>query len=202
MFLYLEILLYSQRVNKTVRRTESEQGNRLSIEFLQTDFDKVSYLANLLTARATGLASDDREFTVLRHELLSNNKLAAMLPKWLRQIRDLDSFWCFIKLKFSTYAERRTFISEEFTTVLDALEFGKSFTAQPQNKSPSRYAVTPQPPAQHQIVARNKRKIFIVHGRDNSAKQEVRNQFRTPTNQTLLMTCVSLRPLRLCVLCV
>lgn len=139
----------------------------MSIQFLETDFDKVSYLANLLTARATGLAADSSEFEILRHELLSNPRLAPMLPQWLRQHRNLDSFWGFIKPKYGSYVERRTFISEQFTPLLDALEFGQPFqsattSAPVQNSSP--------PP---QVVARNKRKVFIVHGRDNEAKQEV-----------------------------
>jgi len=139
----------------------------LSIEYLESDFDKVSYLVNLLTARATGLAADDREFEVLRHELLSNPDLASILPHWLRQHRNLDSFWGFIKPKFGTYAERRTYLSEQFTPALDALEFGHS-EPQSQVQNPPQ---TPRPPVQP--VARNKRKVFIVHGRDNEAKQEV-----------------------------
>ncbi len=79
----------------------------MSIKFLETDFDKVSYLVNLLTARATGMASDSKEFEALRHELLSNEKIVMLLPQWLRQHRNLDSFWGFIKPKFETYAERR-----------------------------------------------------------------------------------------------
>ena len=47
----------------------------MSIEFLKTDFDKVSYLVNVLTARATGMAPDSKEYEVLRKELLSNEKL-------------------------------------------------------------------------------------------------------------------------------
>lgn len=97
----------------------------MSIEFLESDFDKVSYLVNLLTARATGLAADNHEFEALRHELLSNSNLSSMLPSWLRQHRNLDSFWGFIQPKFKTYVERRTFISEQFTPLLDALEFGQ-----------------------------------------------------------------------------
>ena len=97
----------------------------MSIEFLQTDFDKVSYLVNLLTARATAMAADSSEFEILRHELLNNSSLAEQLPQWLRQHRNLDSFWGFIKPKFGTYAERRTYISEQFTPILDALEFGQ-----------------------------------------------------------------------------
>lgn len=141
----------------------------MSIEFLQTDFDKVSYLANLLTARATGLAADDNEFIELRQELLSNQQVAHMLPQWLRQHRSLDSFWGFIQPKFPTYAERRTFISEEFTAALDALEFGEPFVT-PQQHIPSG---SPLPTQTNSPVTRNKRKVFIVHGRDNSAKQEV-----------------------------
>ncbi|MDG6777946.1 nucleotide-binding protein [Thiomicrorhabdus sp. zzn3] len=142
----------------------------MSTEFLQTDFDKVNYLANLLTARATGLVADDNEFIELRQELLSNPQVAQMLPQWLRQHRSLDSFWGFIQPKFPTYAERRTFISEEFTAALDALEFEETFVTPQQHISsgPPPQIQTPNSP-----VTRNKRKVFIVHGRDNSAKQEV-----------------------------
>lgn len=143
----------------------------MSLELLKTDFDKVSYLANLLTARATGLAADDSEFTVLRHELLNNSQLANMLPQWLRQHRNLDSFWGFIKQKYATYAERRTFISEEFTKILDFLEFGNSAITQSNNIVINSISMTTS--TQNESVTRNKRKVFIVHGRDNSAKQEV-----------------------------
>jgi len=138
----------------------------LSIEFLESDFDKVSYLANLLTSRATGLAADSREFEILRHELLSKPNLAPLLPQWLKQHRSLDTFWGFIKQKFGTYAERKTYISEEFTPILDALEFGQPIR-QPVQASNS------QSLSKRSVVARNKRKVFIVHGRDNEAKQEV-----------------------------
>jgi predicted nucleotide-binding protein len=137
----------------------------LSIEFLTTDFDKVNYLLNLLVARATGMSADSREFEQLRHELLSNDRLAGSLPQWLKQHRNLDSFWGFIKLKFGSYAERRTFLSEQFTPILDALEFGeKPIPAKSLNLQQSQNGVA--------VIARNKRKVFIVHGRDNEAKQE------------------------------
>lgn len=138
----------------------------MSIEFLETDFDKVSYLVNLLTARATGMAADSREFEVLRHELLSNLKLVPHLPQWLKQHRNLDSFWGFIKPKFGSYAERRTYLSEQFTPLLDLLEFGQQITTSPKNELFQNEFKLP-------AVARNKRKVFIVHGRDNEAKQEV-----------------------------
>ncbi len=105
----------------------------MSIEFLKSDYDKVSYLVNLLTARATGLAAENGEFEVLRQQLLSNSNLSQYLPAWLRQHRNLDSFWGFIQPKFKTYAERRTYLSEQFTPLLDMLEFGQ---AQPNAQTP------------------------------------------------------------------
>lgn len=139
----------------------------MAIEFLKSDFDKVSYLVNLLTARATGLLADNREFETLRHELLRNPTISQLLPQWLKQHRNLDSFWGFIKQKYSTYAERRTFLSVEFTDALDALEFGIA----PANNPSEAKAEGKQSKIQNPI--RNKRKVFIVHGRDNEAKLEV-----------------------------
>ncbi|WP_461516909.1 TIR domain-containing protein [Porticoccus sp.] len=147
----------------------------MSIEFLQTDFDKVSYLANVLSARATGMASDSREYESLRKELLSNPAIAPHLPSLVRQHRNLDSFWGFIQPKFSTYAERRTYLSEQFTQLLDALEFGAPIQSAPAAAPMPTNVVPPQsnPASQPTLVTRNKRKVFIVHGRDNEAKQEV-----------------------------
>ncbi len=139
----------------------------MSIEFLENDFDKVSYLVNLLTARATGLAADSSEYEALRQELLSNQNISHLLPPWLKQHRNLDSFWGFIQPKFAKYAERRTYLSEQFTPALDALEFGVSKPLAAINRS-----AQPSSPAVP-LVARNKRKVFIVHGRDNEVKQEV-----------------------------
>jgi predicted nucleotide-binding protein len=141
----------------------------LSIEFLENDFDKVSYLANLLTARATGLSAENSEFELLRRELLQNSNVASTLPSWIKQHRNLDSFWGFIKEKYGTYVERRTYISEQFTPLLDFLEFGQQPT--PINQPTSKTAQAPH--VNTPTVARNKRKVFIVHGRDNEAKYEV-----------------------------
>jgi len=137
----------------------------MSIEFLESDFDKVSYLQNLLSSRATGQAADDGEFQLLRHELFSNPQIANRLPQWLRHHRTLESFWGYIKHEFSTYAERRTFLSKEFTPLLDALEFGDQQQLPPWAGNPNTSSVP-------RTTERNKRKVFIVHGRDNEAKQE------------------------------
>lgn len=136
----------------------------MSVEFLKTDFEKANYLLNLLVSHATGKLADSTEYELLRQELLSNPRIAEMMPSWIRTNRNLDFFWGFIKQKFVTYAERRTYLSEQFTPLLDALEFGE-INLPPNQKSQGKSNPTP--------ITRNKRKVFIVHGRDNEAKQEL-----------------------------
>lgn len=161
----------------------------MSLHFLETRFDKVSYLQNLLISHATGKPADEVEYKLLRHELLSDDEIANQLPSWLRLYRDLDSFWNFIQPKFATYAERRTYLSQQFTPLLDALESNARgavprtvtpvFIAPPAppsaNVAPFALRDLPTPTAteENAVVARNKRNVFIVHGRDNESKQEV-----------------------------
>lgn len=140
----------------------------MSIEFLDTDFEKVSYLASLLTSHATGDSASDSEYKTLRHELLSNSEITNLLPSWLKIHGDLGSFWGFIQPKFGTYADRRKFIAEEFSEVLNILEFGHSVETEKKEK------LKPQPSTkQSKSPPLPKKKVFIVHGRDNEAKQEV-----------------------------
>jgi predicted nucleotide-binding protein len=138
----------------------------MSIKFLDTKFDKANYLLNLLVSHATGKPADSQEYEVLRQELLSDSEIAQLIPSWIRTNRNLDSFWGFIKTKFGTYAERRSYLSEEFTPLLDALEF----SAVSKILMPTSITTVQK---KQSTVARNKRKVFIVHGRDNEVKQEV-----------------------------
>lgn len=137
----------------------------MSIEFLKTDFEKVSYLLNLLVAHATGKPAESSEYEILRHQLLSDPLIAGALPAWVKTNRSLESFWGFIQPKFKSYAERRTYLSEQFTPLLDALEFDDLKSLQ--NSTVARK------PHKDASVTRNKRKVFIVHGRNNEVKQEV-----------------------------
>lgn len=137
----------------------------MSIEFLKTDFEKVSYLLNLLVAHATGKPAESSEYEILRHQLLSDPLIADALPAWVKTNRNLESFWGFIQPKFKSYAERRTYLSEQFTPLLDALEFDDLKSLQ--NSTDARK------PHKDASVTRNKRKVFIVHGRNNEVKQEV-----------------------------
>lgn len=155
----------------------------MSLDFLKTPFDKASYLANLLTSHATGGKADSNEYIHLRHSLLSTPDIELLVPSFVRLNRDLTSIWNFIQPKFKTYQERRNFISQEFTGLLDFLESGKRSvdqTKQPDARTTSIQTTAaqfvpwqPTASATPKTVTRNKRKVFIVHGRDNEAKQEV-----------------------------
>jgi len=140
----------------------------MSIQFLNTDFEKVSYLSSLLTSHATGKNASDSEYKTLRHELLSNSEITNLLPSWLKIHRDLGSFWGFIQPKFGAYADRRKFLADEFAEVLNILEFGHSVEVE------KKQTIKLQPVAeQNKTSPLPKKKVFIVHGRDNETKQEI-----------------------------
>jgi hypothetical protein len=146
----------------------------MSIEFLDNDLDKVIYLSNLLTDHATGGSADDGEFIMLRNELLKSPTLSHLMPAWLKHHRNLGSFWGYIKNEFGTYAERRTYISEQFSEACNYLEFGENLTPTPPPPKPQVSPAsffTPSIPFPKAPVKKDK--VFIVHGRDNEAKLEV-----------------------------
>ena len=88
--------------------------------------DKVTALQNLFVARATGGNADDLKYLPLRKELLNDALVAPLLPRFVRTSRDLGQFWQFIQPKFGSYAERRTYIWDEFKSALEAAEGGTS----------------------------------------------------------------------------
>ena len=87
-------------------------------------FVQLETLQNLLISQATGGSEDDAEFVRLRQAVLSNAALDSLIPQFLRTCRSLSQFWQFIKYKYGTYAERRSFLWEEFQPVLEAIERG------------------------------------------------------------------------------
>lgn len=87
-----------------------------------TPAEEVESLQNLLVAHATGGESDNNEYVELRQRLLGQAQLKEVTPSFVRTCRDLSQFWQFIKFKFGTYAERRTYIWNEFRPLLDKLE--------------------------------------------------------------------------------
>ncbi|KAF0108162.1 MAG: hypothetical protein FD146_1176 [Anaerolineaceae bacterium] len=96
------------------------------MENLETDFERAQYLQTLLIATATGPSGDNRDYQLLRQYFLEKPDTKPLIPSWVRTNRDLAQFWQFIKYKFPSYAERRTFIWSEFAPLLEYLEAGGS----------------------------------------------------------------------------
>lgn len=78
----------------------------------------------MLIAQATGGGPeiDDELYKQLRAEFLLNSGAKALLPDFVRDCRDLSSFWGYIKYEFGTYADRRNHIWKSFGPLLDYLE--------------------------------------------------------------------------------
>jgi len=94
------------------------------MEPLESDFERAQYLQSLLINRATGGMAENTEYHELRQYFLDNPATKSVIPSWVRVNRDLSQFWQFIKNKYSTYAERRTFIWSEFAPLFELLETG------------------------------------------------------------------------------
>ena len=117
-----------------------EQG----IEIPEVAFDRVYTLQSGLTARATGGEFDGGNplFKALRKEFITEPQTKHIAPNFLSRIRDLDQFWGFIQPKYEHYAERRKFLSDEFSPLLGYLENG-STSAHETNVSDALEAFTP-----------------------------------------------------------
>ena len=93
------------------------------LDVFQTDLERAEYLQRILTNQSTNDGPADNEhYILLRKYFLSKPELKELIPSWLRTNRDLFQFWQFIKQKFPTYAERRRFILDEFSPLLDSIE--------------------------------------------------------------------------------
>jgi len=137
----------------------------MNFDPIENDFDRVNRVFGLLVSKATGHQVDPSEYVQLRRDILQDPNLAERVPPLLKNHRSLDSFWGYIQPKFPTYAERRSYLSAQFMPLLDFLEFGEPKAAST-GSIPSREVTAPR-------VARNKRQVFVVHGRDNEARLEV-----------------------------
>jgi predicted nucleotide-binding protein len=131
----------------------------------ESDFDSFEKCLKLLTTCATEGGVSNDEYIKLRGDLLGYQNIAHLFPSWLMSCRNLELFWGFIKQHFATYKERRFFIAAEFTEALNALEFGQTVNVKEHRWQTDSSFIVNSPKA--------KSKIFIVHGHDNEAKQEV-----------------------------
>jgi Abortive infection C-terminus len=86
--------------------------------------ENVESLQGILVSQATGGVEDEAEYTRLRQTVLSQAALEPLVPRFLRTCRSLGQFWQFIKNKYGTYAERRTYIWDEFRPMFELVERG------------------------------------------------------------------------------
>lgn len=92
-------------------------------ELPSNPLERVTMLENLMVARATGdMTASNHDYDQLRREFVNDPELKALLPSFVRTCRTLDVFWPFIKNQAATYAERRQFIGEAFTPLVEHLE--------------------------------------------------------------------------------
>ncbi len=100
----------------------------MSTNFLNqcsSDFERAKMLQDTMIAIATGSSGGEDDASVymqFRHYFVANIKTKELLPDFVRTSRDVHQFWTFIKTKFSTYKERKEFIWQEFSKILEALE--------------------------------------------------------------------------------
>lgn len=87
-----------------------------------SDYELIEYLQNGLMSRATGGEFDGEVYKNIRTKIMENKNLIQYSPSWIKTCRDTKQFWGFIKTKFTTYEERRTFIRNEFLALLNFLE--------------------------------------------------------------------------------
>ena len=88
----------------------------------KNDLERAQGLQNILIATATGSRGDDASYKYLRAFFIEKSSYNDLLPSFVRTNREIGQFWQFIKGKFPSYAERRTYIWEEFTPLMDHLE--------------------------------------------------------------------------------
>ncbi len=94
------------------------------LEYVEDDYGRANTLLNHLIARCTNGVYSERDYADLRKYFVHESDFKAFLPQWVREQHSLDHFWQFIKEKFAHYEERRKFLREAFTPLLDATETG------------------------------------------------------------------------------
>ena len=100
------------------------------LEEITGDYERADALVNLLIDRATGGNGEDSDLLELRAYFLEHDRYSTLLPRWFPSKRSLNQFWQFIKNRFSTYADRREFLWNEFEPLLSACETDEGITAE------------------------------------------------------------------------
>lgn len=92
------------------------------MEYLENDYELAQYLQSILIDRATDGPINNEDYSTLRTYFLNQPSTNQLLPSWIKPNRDLSQFWNYIQPKFPSYKERRQFIWQEFSPLLDYLE--------------------------------------------------------------------------------
>lgn len=83
------------------------------------DFFKAETLLNIMTTSVTGGEKQEFEFKKLR-QYFFQSQYKTFLPQWFNGIWTLDLLWNYVKPKLNTYSERRKFLADEFSALLNA----------------------------------------------------------------------------------
>lgn len=89
-----------------------------------TEFELATYTKNMLISIATGGEQDAKIYEYTRSKFIESSILKPYIPSWLKTCRTVKEYWSFIKENRQHYSDRRTFLSREFSAVLDYFEFG------------------------------------------------------------------------------
>ena len=143
----------------------------------------------ILRARATHEHKDEdyAAYISLRQTLLQDENIRHKLPYVVRVCRNLDVFWEFISGKYSTYAERRQYLRDEFEPLMLSLEgfddipFANSVedgavatTNRSVNTEPSSGSPTQEFSGDFSNSTLNDaRNVFVIHGRNVQIKQSM-----------------------------
>ena len=94
------------------------------------DYERADVLVNMLVDRATGGDFAETHFQELRNYFVNHTEFSDLLPAWYPTKRSANQYWQFIKNRYSTYAERREFLWNEFERLLHHIESGSSMPAE------------------------------------------------------------------------
>lgn len=88
---------------------------------------KIEQLKVALIARARGEHTEQHviQYAAVRDELVELHSIREKLPIFVLSYRNLQEFWRFIQPKYKSYAERESYIQQEFVSLLNFLEFEK-----------------------------------------------------------------------------
>ena len=89
-------------------------------------YENVNRVKSILVGVSTGTSYKEPglqyEYEQLRSKLISDQQIKSLLPSFVISCRQLNEFWGYIQPKFGGYAERRSFLSDEFNSLLSAIE--------------------------------------------------------------------------------